>query len=197
MHDQSARARQALKTVRQGDRWRHGGESHRMWAESGSRENTLSTMRTWREVQSRKPTGCTTETGQRGPGPRVKPGRVSGAEGILALLLSGAPGAPWGCEEGAGEEVGASGSGTHPRPQALGSLSNTWQRSPRCPNWAGQPPRSESPRHSSVAHWVECCQLHPQTRRGGGQRPPWYARSVSEGAVGSPEADARWGCVST
>lgn len=63
------------------------GESHRMWAESGSGENTLSTVRTWREGESYKPTGCKMENGQRDPGPRVRPGQVSRAEGILALLL--------------------------------------------------------------------------------------------------------------
>lgn len=51
-------------------------------------------------------------------------------------------------------------------------LSLAWQHSPRCPSWAGQPPRSGSPRHSSAAHWAACCRLRLQTRRGGGQRLP-------------------------
>lgn len=95
--------------------------------------------------------------------------------------------------------MGAGGSGTWPRPQAM-DPPTPWQRlvcSPRCPNWAAPPPRSGSPRRSSAARWAECCRLRPQTRRGGGQRPPSCARSAAEGAAGSPGAGARWGCVST
>lgn len=83
------------------------------------------------------------------------------------------------------------------RPWAPGPLTSSWQCSPRCLNWAGQPPRSGSPRHSSATHWAVCCLPHPRTHRGGGQRPPWCARSVAAGVVVIPGAGAQWGCEST
>lgn len=72
-----------------------------------------------------------------------------------------------------------------------------WQRVPHCRSWAGPPPTFGSPRHSSAAHWAVCCLPRRQTHKGGGQKPPWCARSGAEEVGGSPGAGAQWGCEST
>lgn len=136
---------------------------------------------------------------ERGPGPRVRLGRAPRAEGHPGLAPAGRLKTHESPEAMRSWGGGRSRWIRNPpsRPWAPGPLTSSWQCSPRCLNWAGQPPRSGSPHHSSATHWAVCCLPHPRTHRGGGQRPPWCARSVAAGVVVIPGAGAQWGCEST